>query len=151
MFADQLKQIKSKSKILSCSSLRQKSDEKTIPDMLEIMNFLLPEIVNILLCDEVIGKGDCLHLDIRSIRYIMRLLASFTVVFDDTVMGILSTLNAPTSSFSSGVLEKLQNVRPDNVAEYISLFEWLGIVIQTYQIIILINLNYRNCHDWKVK
>jgi len=100
-----------------------------VPDMLEIMNFLLPEIVNILLCDEVLGKGDCLHLDNRSIRYIMRILASFTVVFDERAMATSSSWNVSTVTYSSGVPKNLYNVRPDNFVEYLSLFEWLGIII----------------------
>lgn len=92
------------------------------------MNFLLPEIVNILLCDEVLGKSDCLHIDRRSMRYIIRLLASFTVVFDERAMSASSSWNKTTVSYVSGVPKNLQNVRPDNFIEYLSLFEWLGTV-----------------------
>jgi len=117
-----------------------------VPDMLEIMNFLLPEIVNILLCDEVLGKGDCLHLDNRSIRYIMRLLASFTVVFDERAMATSSSWNVSTITYSSGVPKNLHNVRPDNFVEYLSLFEWLGIIIYSkyYRSNSNLSINRRN-------
>jgi len=93
------------------------------------MNFLLPEIVNILLCDEVLGKGDCLQLDKTSMRYIIRLLASFTVVFDERSMSASPSWNRTTTSYASGVPKNLQNVRLDNFIEYLSLFEWLGTII----------------------
>lgn len=110
---EQLKQVKCSTRILSCSSLRQQNDPLVVPDVMEIMNFLYPEIVNILLCDEVLGKNDCLYLESRSFRYMTRLLASFTVVFDE---------------ISTEVSSKL-NVSPTHTLEYLALFEWLGISI----------------------
>jgi hypothetical protein len=94
--------LKIKHRILSLSSLiTSVNDNKTdnigfsndlnnsvfvLPDVIEVIEMLCPNVLSMLHHDEVLGKNKNISLDELSLRYILRLLASLTTVCNDEIL-----------------------------------------------------------------